>query len=214
MCFWIRIKYYQPLIKNIFLFFLFPVLFHAQDSQSKKFSQLSAPEKRWAIIHPFCAVKIKKLSAGALLIVNEVAKNNLLDKFENGGKQDAFRHVFTMAFLAQKIKIKKLRKLGIAHEKGNYLQFKKGILENAEPADSLSCEMDLRNNEIGFLIGKENKNISSDSLKKIILNKIENKFCWTMLRNEKGNYLTCEGKEIILAEWKGKWCVPKCLKKD
>jgi hypothetical protein len=205
--------YFFPAAKKCFFIFLFffPLIFFTQTGYIKKFKNVSGPEKKWVIFHPFCALKARKLTAKALLVVTELKEKKLPDQFSNGGKLDAFRHAYTMAFLAQKIPVRKLRKLGKAHEKGNYLDFKKGILENGELPDSLSSVMDLLNNEVGFETGRSNKKLSADSLKIIVLEKINGGRAYFMKRNEKGNYLSCDGKEILLEEWKGKWYVPKCL---
>src|SRR4051812_7654223 len=78
-------------------------------------ANVSVYETRWAILHPFAALKVHKINRQALVIYNQPFLKTELDHFSNGGKLDAFRHVFFMACFAQKIKIKKLRKLGQAH---------------------------------------------------------------------------------------------------
>ena len=100
-----------------------------------------------------------------------------------------------MAAFAQKIKIKKLKKLGIAHEKGNYRQFKKYQNEEGERPDSLSNVMDLKNNDLGLKIGSENKKISLADLKELVINEIKNgtqklrfneyKTCFAVLINKR-----------------------------
>jgi hypothetical protein len=183
---------------------------NAQSSYAKKFRELSAPEKKWIFWHPFCALKVRKRTNAALIVVQEIKKSSLLDQYENGGKLDAFRHIFTMAFLAQKINVRKLRKLGAAHEKGNRKDFEKGLLENGELPDSISCEMDLRNNEFGFSIGKELKRSSPDSLRQRVVSFVKEGKAWEILRDEKGNYLSCDNK-IIADALKKSWGIPKCL---
>jgi hypothetical protein len=193
------------------LLLLFIQSAYTQPAYQKTFGTLSRPEKKWVFFHPLCALKVKKLTNKALLVVNEVKTKKELDQFENGGKLDAFRHAYTMAFLAQKIPARKLRKLGAAHEKGNYSDFKKGKTENGELPDSLSCVMDLKNNEVGFEAGKKNKKLDAASLKNIIIQKIKDGECVMIKRNSKGNYLSCDGTEIFADDWKEKWYVPKCL---
>jgi hypothetical protein len=196
------------------ILFLFPLFIFSQLKLTKKFRQLSFPEKKWFLAHPFCAVKVNKITKQTFVVLKVVQDKKLLDGFENGGKLDAFRHSYTMALLAQKITVRKLRKLGNAHEKGNYLQFKKEKNEDGEQPDSLSTVMDLLNNEIGFEIGTANKKINADSIKNLIILKINSGKNFYMKRNENGNYLTCNNKEIILQDWKGKWAIPKCLIKN
>lgn len=163
----------------------------------------------WGLFHPFAALKVNKLYKKCLPFYEEVKKENGLDKFESGGKLDAFRHVFFMAAFTQKIKAKKIRKLGKAHEKGNYKHFLKNINEQGELPDSLATVMDLSNNEVGFKIGKENKKTELKDLKLLVIEEIKKGNALYFKRNEKGQYLNCND-EIILPQPK-KWFVPKCL---
>ncbi len=188
----------------IFIFF-YVMLF------GQKFSERSRYEKRWAIFHPFAALKTKKIYAACHPIYEEVKKTNALDQFENGGKLDAFRHAFFMAAFSQKINVKKLRKLGKAHEKGNHLHFLKNIKEEGELADSLSTVMDLKNNELGFSIGSENKKKDLKDLKDLVIEEIKKGAAVYFKRNLAGQYLTCEGEIIDLNYYKNKWVIPKCL---
>lgn len=144
-------------------------------------------------------------------VYDEVAKMNMLDHFQNGGKLDAFRHAFFMAAFDQKIKTKKLRKLGIAHEKGNYLHFLKNIKEDGELADSLSTVMDLKNNELGFRIGNGNKKTDLQNLKDLVIEEIKKGGAVYFKRNVSGQYFTCEGELINLENFQNKWFIPKCL---
>lgn len=140
-----------------------------------------------------------------------VKKSRLLDTLESGGKLDAFRHAYTMAFLARSIKAKKLKKLGVAHEKGNKRQFDENSLEFGERPDSMACEMDLRNNELGFLIGSQNKTSSNEELKELVIYQIQNGKAWYLKRNLRNEYVDCEGKTIDFSRFIVKWYIPKCL---
>ena len=191
------------------LFFLIPLSLF---SQTQKFSNLSKYEKRWALCHPFAALKAKHLSDTIYKTYNEVKKSNALDKYENGGKLDAFRHIYAMALLTQHIKPSKIKKLGIAHEKGNYLDFLKHRNEEGELPDSISSVMDLNNNEIGISIGLNNKTLNPETLKDLILTLIKtSNTCYYIKRNDSGNYILCNGDTIIMNDYKGKWNIPKCL---
>jgi hypothetical protein len=172
---------------------------------------ISKYERCWALMHPFVALKIKKQLPSAMLVYKEVEQTKLLDTLAYGGKLDAFRHTYVMAYLARTVKVKKLRKLGIAHEKGNKKGFYKNKLEFAERADSLACEMDLRNNEAGFVIGAIHKQTTNEELKQIVLSEIKNGKAWYLKRNTTYQYLTCNGSTINLLDYKGIWYVPKCL---
>lgn len=172
---------------------------------------ISKYERYWALSHPFLALKIKKQLPKAMLVYKDVEKTKLLDTLAYGGKLDAFRHTYVMAYLARYINSKKLRKLGIAHEKGNKRGFYKNKLEFAERADSIACEMDLRNNEVGFIIGASHKLATNEELKQIVLSEIKNGKTWYLKRNANYQYVTCNGKLINLLYYKGIWYVPKCL---
>jgi hypothetical protein len=180
-------------------------------SQTKTFSSLSKYEKRWAIFHPFASYKIKKHQAEMYSVYNEVKKNNTLDQFANGGKLDAFRHTFAMAFFSRYVSTRKLRKLGKAHEKGNFANFRKGILEEGELADSLSSVMDLANNELGFTIGKAYCNKTVAELKEGVIKAINSGGALIMNRSNSGHYLSCDNQILMVEDLQGKWQNKKCL---
>lgn len=194
---------------RIFISIIFIFLF--VEIWSQKISSRSSYEKCWAFTHPFAALKVKKIYKQCLPYYEEVKKNNLLDAFENGGKLDAFRHTFFMAAFSQKIKTKKIRKLGIAHEKGNYAHFLKNIKEDGKLADSLSTVMDIKNNELGFKIGSVNKKKDLRDLKDVVIEEIKKGETVYFKRNSSGQYLNCNGEIILLENYKNKWSIPKCL---
>lgn len=171
----------------------------------------SKQEVCWALWHPFAALKVKKIKKKADVIYNRPEIKARLDSYSGGGKLDAFRHVFFMAAFAQKIKIKKLRKLGVAHEKGNYKQFLKQKTENGEVPDSLSNVMDLANNELGFTIGLANKEKGLEALRPIVIKEILNGNALILKRNREGRFVDCNNNVIDPGLYKGKWFVPKCL---
>lgn len=191
--------------KLFILFLIFNLSLKAQSPE------LSVPEFGWALAHPFAALKVKRLTmkCNQLSSVSELRLK--LDSFSNGGKADAYRHAFYMAAYAQKIKVKKLRKLGKAHEKANYKHFLKSKTEDGEVADSLSSVMDLLNNELGFVIGSSNKKSSLKDLSGLTVLEIQKGKAVIIKRNAKGQYLTCDEKVIDLGLYRGHWNVPKCL---
>jgi hypothetical protein len=179
----------------------------------KDLRKLSSYEKRWAIVHPVAAVKAKRLSREIFTVYSEMKSKGIPDSFENGGKLDAFRHSFSMAVLSSKIRANKLRKLGIAHEKGNYRDYLKRRTEEGELPDSLSTVMDLRNNEIGIKVGEESAKakMNVNEIRNEILNAISKGEMFYMKRDIKGNYLDCRNKSIHLNDYKHTWNIPKCL---
>lgn len=191
--------------------FLVIFTFSCIHCSSQSFKSLSRYEKCWAITHPFAALKVKKISKKCFAIYNQKDIKLQLDTFSNGGLLDAFRHSFFMAAYAQKVKVKKLRKLGIAHEKANYRQFLNSGLEDGEMPDSLSSVMDLRNNETGLGIGKTHQKDQLDTLEHIVITEIKNGSMLVMKRNKSGAYLDCNGDGIGLQDLSKQWQVPKCL---
>lgn len=189
----------------IILLVLLSISLHSKGQ--KPFKQ----ELCWAIWHPIAAIKVKKIKKKVDIIYNRPEIKARFDSYSSGGKLDAFRHVFFMAAFAQKINIKKLRKLGIAHEKGNYKQFLKNKTENGEVPDSLSTVMDLANNELGFITGASNRNKSIEELRPIVIKEILNGKALILKRNKQGRFIDCNDKVIDPGIYSGKWFVPKCL---
>ena len=74
--------------------------------------------------------------------------------------------------------------------------------------------MDLRNNELGFEIGKINKNASKDDLKNIIIGQIIAGNAWKLKKNEQNLYVSCQNEPVLFENYKGKWFLPKCLIKS
>ncbi len=173
----------------------------------------SKHERIWAFKHPIAAIKAKHISKKCFIIYEQIKNNKRLDTNSNGGKLDAFRHVFFMAAFAQNIKIKKIDKLGLAHEKANYDQFLKNGFENGEVPDSISSVMDLKNNTLGFEIGIKEKKLNLMELSNLVITNINNGLAVIIKRNKKGKYVDCEGN-IILPTATKKWNINKCLVKS
>jgi hypothetical protein len=194
----------KKLLTIIVAFFLFSLTADAQ--------KRSRYEWLWAFTHPIAAIKVKLISKKCYHIYRtDTTIRTELDRFTNGGKLDAFRHTFFMAAFAQKVKTKKIRKLGEAHEKASYKIFLKSGIEDGEIPDSLSTVMDLKNNETGFAIGQQFKRVSLDSLKQIVISQINLGTAAIMKRKSNGIYLTCDDQEIDLKRYSKTWYIPKCL---
>ena len=176
--------------------------------------EISKYEYHWAVFHPFAAKKVQKHLIEAMDVYQEVKNAKQLDDFESGGTLDAFRHSFTMAYLTRFVKVKKLRKLGQAHERGNEYFFHKNHQEFGERADSLACVMDLRNNELGFEIGEKYKKVSKEDLKNVIIEQIKGGNAWILKKNDQNKYVSCQNEPILVENYKGKWFLPKCLIKS
>jgi len=195
-----------------FLLYLFVLLASVSVSaQTKTFHKLSKYEKCWALVHPFAAIKVRKHQAEMYTVYKEVKQQKLLDTFENGGKLDAFRHTFAMAYFSKYVRVTKLRKLGKAHEKANHWQFLHHLPdEDGELSDSLSSIMDLKNNDIALSLAEEVKKLSTEEIKQKVINLIQTGGVFIMKRNTQGQYADCNN-QIIPAEKLKVWNTPKCL---
>jgi len=197
--------------KVLFLYFLlFSILGHTQ-SNWQKFKKLSCSEKTWTILHIFKAKKAYIIAKEAQHVSDSIAKTPLLDGDKSGGQVDAFRHAYWMARLHQVIGKNAARKLGIAHEKANYQQYKNSLLEDGEAPDKISSEMDLFNNDIGLTFTKKGVAHPKDGLIYTIVNAILAGKLKTIKKDSKRNYLSCDNKRITQKELKGKWKNNKCL---
>lgn len=193
----------------IFLFcWLTTLVLIGQESNFKKFKRLSNPEKYWVISHPFVAKKALKITEFSRNETATIIKQKLLKGNGNSGQVDAFRHAFWMANLTVEIGWRKAKRLGFAHEKGNYKDFKKRRKEDGVVPDEISSVMDLFNNDIGIEIGKTYKR---ENLKAVVIQHILDGKCKIIKKDSDNNYLDCEGNYISTESLKGKWENEKCL---
>ncbi len=194
---------------KIVAFFLFcTTLLVAQNGSFVQFKKLSCAEKRWVVFHPFVAKKALQLSLEARTVTAEVKQQRILKGTGNGDQIDAFRHTYWMARLAQEIHWRKAKRLGRAHEKGNYRQFKKGKLEDDVLPDKVSSEMDLFNNDVGLDLGKMNRR---QELENEVIKLIKEGKCKIIKTDTNGNFLDEQNNIIPAEELKGKWGNRKVL---
>jgi len=184
----------------------FPVKHYAQSLKNMHISEVW-----WVATHPFIAKKAFKISNEARDIANQHILDTLLDGDYNGGMVDAFRHTLWMTLMVQEIKPKAAYKLGLAHEKGNYKDFKKKILEENKLPDSVSCEMDLRNNSIGIELGQEYMGTDKDTLIVVVRHTVRCGKCWIIKKDSLGYFLDKNDNIIPDSLWVGKWNTPKIL---
>jgi len=180
-------------------------------SHWQQFKKLSCPEKTWVIFHVFKAKKAFNISKEAQRVTDSVAKTPLLDGDKNGGQVDAFKHAYWMARMHQEIGKNAALKLGKAHEKSNYQQYKKRLLEDGENPDKVSSEMDLFNNAVGITYTQKGISYSKNGLIYRIVNGILAGDYKVIKKGPKRNYLTCDDQVISKKSLKGKWENEKCL---
>jgi hypothetical protein len=177
--------------------------------------KVSRPEKLWSAVHPFKAGKVYRCGQRARIVTDSLQRAGVISDAD-GGQLDAFRHAYWMALMiTEGLSARTARKVGEKHEKGNYLGFRKGEIEDSVRADSMATVMDLRNNEKGIETGKEfmagNKNVS---LIQLLINRIWNGELFILKKDAARNYLDCENKLITVSSYAGKWYIPKCLVKS
>ncbi|MDN3618269.1 hypothetical protein QWY81_02230 [Polaribacter undariae] len=197
--------------KTLFLLTILFTVHSFGQSNFKSFFKLSPPIKKWVFFHPFKATKSLEISKETNRVSDSIAKTDLLDKDGAGGQVDAFRHAYWMARLAQEMGENAARSLGEAHEKENYLTYKKQKLEDGVVPDEISTEMDLHNNEEGLKLIAKGSVVSKNGLVYRIVNAIEKGKMKIIKKDEKGNFLTCNGEVIKKEELMGKWKNDKCL---
>jgi hypothetical protein len=217
-CKTMRFKKNQYLLKSpqhfysrTFSFLILLLIIHSAIPGAGQTPRLSVPEFFWALGHPVAALKVKQISKKCVRTFLSAEIKPHLDTYSDGGTLDAYRHVYYMAAFAQKINTRKLRRLGLAHEKSNYRQFRKHRLEDGSQPDSLASVMDLHNNELGLAIGCNFRHVPSEELKKLVLNAIKEGKAVILKRNQSGKFLDCYDRVIDPAQFYNSWYVPKCI---
>ena len=144
--------------------------------------------------------KAYKISLDVLKTMDSLNRENFLGGNTEGGKFDAFRHIYWTYSLTREIGDEKTRRVGEIYE--NYNRY---IFNNIAYSgyDSVSMTMDLFNNDIGIELGK---NKITDSL---IFNEITNIIFSGKAKIVKKNTLEQSLDEndnvIPEEEWKKKW---------
>lgn len=196
---------------RIIIVILFLPLISFSQFPASEFKKISRPEKWWVVLHPFVAKKAYNISREARSISKEMEQDTLLDHDPDGGQVDAFRHSYWMARLAQEMCWRKAYSLGKAHERGNYIDFKKHRSGEEYFSDSIAGSMDLFNNKKGLEIGRKNKTISKEELQKLICTKILVGEMKVIMKDALGNSMDCKNNIIDLKKYSWKWNVPRCL---
>lgn len=196
------------------LIIAFTLLTQLSPAQSnfRRFFRLSGPEKCWTLTHPFKAGKAYKLTAHVRQLIDSLQQQAYPDSFSHGGKLDAFRHAYWMAILTQGIGHRASRKLGNAHEKGNYKQFRKNIGEDGIVQDSSAVIMDLHNNKTGIQYALENPDATPTTLQDLLLRALHNGELRILQRNASGQLQRCDGsipstENRSRKEWNLGYCI-------
>ncbi len=174
----------------------------------QKFKDLHFHEKIWVVINPLAAKKAIEITSEARRIANEMIQDTELDGDYSGGQVDAFRHTLWMAMLTQKIGAKKAFKLGVAHEEGNFADFKAKALEEGMLPTYTSSQMDLFNNNLGIKLGKENPNLSINELIWLVKSEILKGNALIIHKNKEGKFLDRKGEILPTQKYYRKWFTP------
>ncbi len=197
--------------RAVFIVMLFLGTQLSAQSNWEKFWKLSAPYKKWVLFHPFKAKKALEISFEAKRVSDSIAKTDLLDKDMAGGQADAFRHAYWMARLRQNIGKRAAFSLGKAHEKDNYITFKKHLTEDGIIPDNASKEMDLYNNKVGLSFTQKGISVGKNEIIYQIIKAILMGDLKVIKKDSLGNFLTCDGKLIPSEELLHSWKNNKCL---
>ena len=180
-------------------------------SLRQSYKKLSKPEKSWLLFHPLKAKKAFLISKEAVEVKDSISNFGSIGKDNNGGRLDAFKHSYWMARLSQGIGKRAALKLGKAHEKGNYLTFKKQKLEDSYVPDKASSTMDLYNNNFGLVLGYTNKKASKKKIIQQILLALKKGELRILSKDTSGRFLDCKGFVIPKDSLKLRWVNRKCL---
>jgi len=198
-------------MKYFLLFFALFLMIGCSPTLRHSYAKLSSPEKNWVALHSLKAKRAFLISKEVEKVADSIAAENIIGDDNNGGHLDAFKHSFWMARLTQSIGINAALSLGKAHEKGNYLTFKKERLEDGWLPDKASSEMDLFNNSVGLSIGIHNKKVSRSILMQKVLDSLQNGKLRILNKDVQGNFIDCQQNRIPLDSLKNKWDTKKCL---
>jgi len=199
------------MLKKIGILLVAVALSGCSSRLSSAYARLSGPEKTWVILHPFKAKKAYPLAAQAIQVADSLSSRGQIDRDNNGGTYDAFKHSFWMASTAQLIGEKGALGLGKAHEKGNYKAFKQHRLEDEQYPDKPSSEMDSHNNLIGARIGANFRQENRNQLIQQVLSALQKGTLRRLLKDQQGNFLDCSKLIIPSDSLKNRWDTKKCI---
>lgn len=200
-----------PLIVLLFFccIYSFGQVVSGQEKRSA-FRKLSGPEKWWVIGHPFKAARAYRSGQETLKLVDSLSDIGLLDKDNNGGTYDAFKHCYWMADLSTEIGAKAALKLGNARERGNAKNFRKNKDSLRTLPDHKASLMDLHNNQVGLSIGKHTKDLEAIARQAAVLDSLQSGRL-RILKKKSSKFLNCQGRVLSKQEWIGQWDNEKCL---
>ena len=175
---------------------IFPLLLFAKASArvaETHFSNSDIKSMAYAVNHPVIALRVGKAKDGGMNGISSYASNfsiNMsraanLSKEGEGSQRNAIRHTLWQAMITNMFGEKQAKRIGNAHEDGsvaNFLQKKYDRLSDADKA------VDLLNNEIGRLIGIQNRGKNNASIAQEVAKEFYKNGLWTTYENQDGSY--------------------------
>jgi hypothetical protein len=137
------IKTYKNIL--ILIFFLSLTSYSFSQNYKKIIKSLSFEDKVWVMKNYSSVKKAQKISQNVINTMDSLNKEKFLGGNSEGGRFDAFRHVFWMYSLSKELGKEKARRIGKIYEKYNEYVFKTQTMSGYDKAGE---DMDLFNNEL------------------------------------------------------------------
>lgn len=148
----------------------------------------------------------------ALHVTDSLHFTGDLNADKQGGHYDAFKHAYWMARLTSGLGKCRAGWLGRAHERGNYLSYKKGKRKGYQDLhDKESSEMDTWNNTVGIETALDNRHMSRSETISVLLDKLRKGRMKILRKNKNGAFTDCEGNILNTDERNCEWESGKCL---
>jgi hypothetical protein len=192
------IKTYKNIL--ILIFFLSLTSYSFSQNYKKIIKSLSFEDKVWVMKNYSSVKKAQKISQNVINVMDSLNKEKFLGGNSEGGRFDAFRHVFWMYSLSKELGKEKARRIGKIYEKYNEYVFKTQTMSGYDKAGE---DMDLFNNEVGINLSKENivDSLVFSRIEELILNG-EAKI---IKKNDKKESLDKNNNIIEDSVWKKSW---------
>lgn len=196
----------NKVILIVLVFFSFTLF-----GQKSAWKRLGRAEKIWVITHPFSVRKAQRITNGVLQELSQLEGELGFHSYNSGSEFDALRHVYWMALLSRDIGHRKALSLGKAHEKKNERDFEQGNLEEGAFVDSVAVQMDLLNNKVGVVLGKQCKQCSNKEIFTKVMTLIKEGKLMMIKQNAKAIFLNQNNEEIPDDVWPKKWVNDRLL---
>jgi hypothetical protein len=141
----------------------------------------------YAIQHPIIALRVGEVKAGSTNLTTiasnfqiNICRNAGLSTGNEGDQGNAYRHTLWQAILTNELGNRQAERIGNAHEHNPNADLTQRKFSTMALADQV---IDLKNNQIGRKIGRENKGASNQELALLALDHFYNDGLWTAVMN-------------------------------